>query len=194
MPTGARIPRLVCRLAALPILAAGCASFGNSEEFRPESFQGDPEWLYATNFPLVSQEGRSDCGAAALSAVLSYWTLPGTPDEIRRACPASESGIRAGDLRAFARSRGLKAFLVEGSDADLENELGRRRPVLVGLAVVEGDTALTHYEVVVGLHRRERRVVTMDPARGWREWRWSEFDRLWSPARHLALVCFKTEE
>jgi len=184
-------PRL---LTVLAVLAAGCSPFGSSVAFQPESFDGDPNWHHATKFPLVSQEGASDCGAAALSAVLTYWNLPASVDDVRRACPSAPDGIKAGELRGFARGKGLKSFLIEGSLADLENELSKRRPVLVGLALRRGDSVLTHYEVVVGVHRQDKRVVTLDPARGWREWAWEEFDRLWSPARRLSLVCFKAEE
>jgi ABC-type bacteriocin/lantibiotic exporter with double-glycine peptidase domain len=185
-------PRL--RLAVLIALAAGCSPFGSSVAFRPESFDRDPNWHHATKFPLISQEGPSDCGAAALSAVLTYWNLPASVDDVRRACPSTPDGIKAGELRTFARDKGLKAFLIEGSRADLENELSKQRPVLVGLALRRGDSVLTHYEVVVGVHRQDQRIVTLDPARGWREWTWENFDQLWQPARRLSLVCFKPAE
>ena len=178
----------------LTAVAGCCAGFGISTRFHPESFQGDPEWLHATKFPLVSQEGRSDCGAAALSAVLSYWNLSAPPGEILRSCPPAAEGIKAGELRDFARRKGLKAFLVEGKLADLETELSRKRPVLVGLALAQGEALITHYEVVVGVHRRDKRIVTLDPAQGWREWSWEDFDRVWSPARRLSLVCFQADE
>ncbi len=185
-------PRL--RPAVLALLAAGCSPFGSSVAFDPEAFDGDPNWHHATKFPPVSQEGPSDCGAAALSAVLTYWNLPASVDDVRRACPSAPDGIKAGELRAFARGKGLKAFLIEGSRGDLENELSKRRPVLVGLALRRGDSVLTHYEVVVGVHRQDKRIVTFDPARGWRAWAWEDFDLLWSPARRLSLVCFKGDE
>jgi hypothetical protein len=182
------------RLAVLLAFAAGCSPFGTSVAFQPESFDRDPNWRHATKVPLVSQEGPSDCGAAALSAVLLYWNLPASVDEVRRGCPSAPDGIKAGELRSFARGKGLKAFLIEGSRVDLENELSKRRPVLVGMALQQGDSLLTHYEVVVGIHRQDQRIVTLDPARGWREWSWEDFDRLWSPARRLSLVCFKADE
>ena len=185
-------PRL--RPAVLLLLAAGCSPFGTSVAFPPESFDLDPDWQHAARVPLLSQEGPSDCGAAALSAVLRYWSLPASIDDVRRACPSGPDGIKAGDLRSFARDQGLKAFLIEGTLADLERELSKRRPVLVGLALRQGDTLLTHYEVVVGVHRQDKRIVTLDPARGWRAWTWADFDRLWAPARRLSLVCFRAEE
>ena len=108
------------------------------------------------------------------------------PDRIGAAEPM---GTRASELGARPRT-------APGWDrpADLEKELSKRRPLLVGLALRKEDSAITHYEVVIGFHPGDRRVATLDPARGWREWDWEDFDRVWSPARRLSLVCFKPEE
>lgn len=183
-------PLLVLLLAALPAAAAGCAPFGASVAADPGSHRDDPDWTHATNFSPVSQEGRNDCGAAALSAVLSRWNLSAPPGEILDLCGPGSEGIRAGDLREFALDRGLRARLFRADAADLEHELSNGRPVLVGLA--EGGRR--HYEVVAGLHAASRRLLTLDPAQGWREWSWEDFDAVWSGSGRAALAVGRSDE
>jgi hypothetical protein len=88
-----------------------------------------------------------------------------------------------------ARRRGLHAFIVRGEVADLEREVAAGRPVVVGLVKPYGKKkVLTHYEVVVGLNRTKKLVVTLDPAAGWRENELASFLREWEPSKRLALV------
>ena len=175
-------------MAALLALAAGCSSYtGTAREASP-SLLAEPGWIAARGVPLVRQRSESDCGAAALAMVLAFWT--GEPGEaIARALrPAPEDGITAGRLRAEARARGLAAFLVRGELADLERELRAGRPVLVGVVKPRRRGAVTHYEVVVGLDPAGRRILTLDPAAGWRQNSLDGFLAEWRPAEQLALV------
>ena len=77
--------------------------------------------------------------------------------------PAPEQGLRAATLRDLARRQGLQAFLIPGQLGDLERELQRRHPVLVGVVKRYGQRAYPHYEVVVGMSRRTQRILTLDP-------------------------------
>jgi ABC-type bacteriocin/lantibiotic exporter with double-glycine peptidase domain len=142
--------------------------------------------------PFVHQRSESDCGAAALAMMLSYWGAPLTIDQILAVHPTSrDRGIKAGQLRDLARSKGLQAFVIKGQVTDLLVELQRRRPVLVGLAKPYGDKALTHYEVVVGLHRERRLILTLDPAHGWRQNTIEGFAREWVPTEQVSIVMFR---
>jgi ABC-type bacteriocin/lantibiotic exporter with double-glycine peptidase domain len=139
--------------------------------------------------PEVRQSSRDTCGAAALAMVLGHHGLAVTEHEIASVSqPAGERGIRADALREFARSRGLQAFLVRGERTDLDRELVRGRPVLVGVMKRKGRRAYPHYEVVVGVHRERERIATLDPARGRRETSFERFTREWEAAGRLTLV------
>lgn len=91
-------------------------------------------------------------------------------------------------MRDFARQKGLRAFLIKGELADLVNEVGLNRPVLVGLVQRYGDRALSHYEVVAGINQTTRRVLLLDPAHGLREDGFDGFAAEWDAAGRPTLV------
>jgi hypothetical protein len=86
---------------------------------------------------------------------------------------------------------GLQAYVVSGTFDDLFDQVGRGRPVLVGLAKpMTGGRAIAHYEVVVGINRRERLIRSLDPGRGLRENTLEGFAREWVPTRQVTIVVF----
>jgi ABC-type bacteriocin/lantibiotic exporter with double-glycine peptidase domain len=175
------------------ICSAGCSTYvGTAVGFDPESFQNEPGWIHVRDVPLVRQQKQEDCGAAALSMVLAFWAVPASPDEIAMGCTViPDAGIRAGDLRDFARKKGFKAFLFNGVIADLRRELSLGRPVIVGMVKPCLSNAVTHFEVVVGLNLETECVVTLDPARGWRQNRFQGFRLEWEPVQCPTLVVFR---
>jgi hypothetical protein len=99
-----------------------------------------------------------------------------------------DEGVAAGALRDLARRRGLSVFLIRGRIDDLGHELGAGRPVLVGLRQSYSDRTLSHYEVVVGINARSRRLLLFDPGHGPREDGFDGFAAEWNPAGSLAIV------
>ncbi len=89
------------------------------------------------------------------------------------------------------RRRGLRAYLLHGQLADLEHELTRGRPVLVGMVKPYATGGMRHYEVAVALHRGRGLIVTVDPARGWQINDFAGFVKEWEPAGRLTLVVFR---
>jgi len=189
-PDGARRAAL---LAAL-LLCTGCGYLGSARRFDPASLEREPGWVAARAVPLVLQKGKDDCGAAAVAMVLNYWRVPATADQVQIECLPSGSGLRAGDLRDFVRGRGLEAFLIRGERTDLENELSRGRPVIVGLVKPYIDGGRTHYEVVVALHPAHGKVVTLDPTLGWQVNTWEGLHAEWEPAGQPALIVFPSAD
>jgi ABC-type bacteriocin/lantibiotic exporter with double-glycine peptidase domain len=173
------------------LVIGGCYT-GAARTVSPADLGRDPGWRIVPGVPFVEQRAENDCGAAALAMVLRYWGLPVRLEAITPGQPRhAERGLRAGELRDFARGRGLEAFVVQGQLTDLWAEIERARPVIVGLGKPYGDERLAHYEVVVGLHRQRRRILTLDPARGWRENSLEAFAAEWAPAQQLLLVVFR---
>jgi hypothetical protein len=184
-----RITALSVALSGCALGAAGCSSYaGSARPFAPASLEAEPGWISVRGVPLAQQIEESDCGAAAIAMVISYWTGAAPSRIAAELRPAPERGIRAGRLREIALGHGLAAFLVEGEVADLERELTAGRPVLVGLVKPHRRDRLSHYEVVVALHRERRVVVTLDPAEGWRQNSLDGFLAEWEPTRQLSLV------
>jgi ABC-type bacteriocin/lantibiotic exporter with double-glycine peptidase domain len=186
-----RAPRAALMVAPALLLAAcytGSARTVSAD--RLAAVAAEPGWLLVRDVPFVRQQTTRDCGAAALAMVLGYWKLPTSTEEISERFPEDGNGLRAGHLRDLARAKGLEAYLISGQLRDLENELGKGRPVLVGVAKPYRTTDLAHYEVVVGFHHEKRLVLTLDPAIGWRENTLEGFAREWVPTNQVTLVAF----
>jgi ABC-type bacteriocin/lantibiotic exporter with double-glycine peptidase domain len=176
-------------LAACLGLIAACSTYtGSARDFSPARLAREPGWIAVGGLPLVRQETETECGAAAVTMVVSYWTGADPARLLADIRPAPARGLSAGRLRRFARGHGLAAFLIAAQLADLEHEVRRGRPVLVGLAKPHRRGLLTHYEVVVALHPGRRLVVTLDPGRGWRQNTYAGLLSEWRPARGLALI------
>jgi len=176
-------------VALVCVGAAGCASYaGTARDIAPATLDREPGWLQVRGVAFLPQVAESDCGAAAVDMVVSYWkdSRPGAVAATLRPAPAR--GLAAARLRDAARAHGLASFVIPGQLADLEHEIERGRPVLVGLVKPQRKGALTHYEVVVGLHRARRIVVTLDPAEGLRQNSYDGFLAEWQPAGRLAVI------
>jgi ABC-type bacteriocin/lantibiotic exporter with double-glycine peptidase domain len=173
------------------VTLAACES-GRGHIVSPADLGAHDGWTMVSGVPFVRQRSERDCGAAAIAMVLRYWGVPVDAENVMSAHPlARERGLRAGELRELARAHGLDAFVVKGEPADLRTEIERRRPLIVGLARSASGTAIGHYEVVIGLDHARRRVLTLDPAAGWRESTLEEFAAEWAGAQQLALVVFR---
>ena len=182
-------------LASLLLLAPACAS-SHSKSFRPERLETEQSWLVVRDVPVVRQTTDNNCGAASMSMVLGYWGSPMTIDEISTRLPAAPAeGFQAGDLRDLARERGMKAFVIAGDIKDLRQQLEKKRPVLVGVVKRTAlNRGLAHYVVVVGYDAENQRILTLDPARGWREDSVERFMKEWEASGRLALVAFPGSE
>jgi ABC-type bacteriocin/lantibiotic exporter with double-glycine peptidase domain len=148
----------------------------------------DPGWQLVRDVPFVPQRTTRDCGPAALAMVLAHFRVaPPAADHPELA----RGDVRAGALRDLARARGLEAYVVAGTFEDLFAEVGRGRPVVVGLAkpmALTGGRSRAHYEVVVGVSRSKRLILTLDPAMGLRENSFEGFAREWAPTRQVTIV------
>ncbi|HXX93088.1 MAG TPA: cysteine peptidase family C39 domain-containing protein [Planctomycetota bacterium] len=174
--------------AAFLLVGVGCGTVPPLSDGGRERFEGRRGWSVVRNVPFIPQEGRDDCGAAALAMVLSSQGRVASMHEILSACPPSAGGIRAAELRDFARRRGMEAFLFAGSFEDLEREIGEGRPVLVGLVHGTGTCRVAHYEVAAGVNSGRREIALVNPASGWRRLGWDEFRTAWDPAGRLAMT------
>ena len=175
-------------VALLALLAGGCG-LGLRGATRPQ-LATDDGWLEVPGVQLQLQRSRTDCGAAALTVVLGYWRPGLTDDRVREWLGPvdDEQGVEAGRLRTVARDQGHEAFIVPGTFEDLVKEIGQRRPVIAGVVNTVVGKAYPHYEVVVAVNPRSKKVLTVDPALGWREQSFSKFDQRWQLSRRLLLV------
>lgn len=175
------------------LASCGCMYLGDARSVDPSALDREPGWVTAGEVELIRQSSDRDCGAAALAMVCSYWGVPATTESVLASCPSTEEGIRAADLRDAARRAGLGAFVVHGTWADLEYEMRRGRPVIVGTVKRYATGDMTHYEVVVAVHPGRRLIVTLDPAAGWTRNTQEGFMEEWQPSERLMIVVFRME-
>jgi ABC-type bacteriocin/lantibiotic exporter with double-glycine peptidase domain len=177
-------------VVAILALAGACSTYrGTARDTSPVKLAQEPGWLLLRQVPYVAQEGETECGAAALGMVVSYWTGKAPQAIVAHFRPVGERGVAAGKLRDYARDQGLASFVIEGKLADIVHELEAGRPVLVGLSKPQAkDRVLDHYEVVVGLHKDRKLIVTLDPAEGWRQNTLDGFVREWQIAGFVTLI------
>lgn len=180
-------------LLALLVPIGGCYT-GSARDASPRQIAADPDWHVVEGVPFIHQRTDEDCGAAALAMVLTYDRIPTAASTVLAEAPPHDGGITARQLRDFARSRGASAFIVSGLWSDLVEQIDRGRPVVVGLLKpILGGRARAHYEVVVGLNRKTRRILSLDPAAGLRENSVEGFAREWAPTREVTLVILPSE-
>ena len=160
---------------------------GSATTLSPKTLQDEPGWIVVDGVTPLRQKDAHDCGPTALTMVLNYWQ-PERAKEPLANLPLDRQAS-AEELRNAARARGLSAFVVEGEAEDLVHELEAGRPVIVGVAKrTAGDNAVTHYEVVIGMHRASKRVATYDPAAGIRQNSFGGFLMEWHAAGKVLLV------
>jgi ABC-type bacteriocin/lantibiotic exporter with double-glycine peptidase domain len=175
-------------LVAALLLLGGCGYLGSARTVDRAAFESEPGWVVVKDVPFQEQKADNDCGAASVSMVLNHWGLATTPDDILAEVPATEKGMRAGELRDLIKRRGLKGYLIHGNLEDLKTELSNHRPVIVGLVKPYVNGGYAHYEVVVAINSEQRRVATLDPAAGPRENSFEGFLQEWEPSGLLTIV------
>jgi hypothetical protein len=147
-------------------------------------------WYRAAATPVVRQRHETDCGLAALAMVAGAWGRHWSVAELNQQLPPTDHGVKLGALRDLARRRGLDAYAIKGTAADLTHELSSGRPVVLGLVLpFDRDHNASHYEVAIAMNPRDGTVVTIDPASGeWRQRSRQVLELEWKTAGFATLV------
>lgn len=128
--------------------------------------------------------------------VMQYWEQQrgqsGNPSaeavQIQRALHSDAAhGIYASDMERYFQQNGYITFTFSGKWADLEQHLGKGRPLIVALK--PGLMLPLHYVVVAGLDEKRELVLLNDPAQRklLKEDR-SEFEQEWQAAGRWTLL------
>lgn len=137
-------------------------------------------WLAAASggiyldVPFIRQP-REGCGAACLAMILEYWEgqdpgfrsrAPTGAREIQQQLYSRAAhGIYARDMVRYLDRSGMRTFVFAGGWADLEQHLGKGRPLIVCLKE-RGWRGSLHYVVVTGVASSREQLLVNDPARG----------------------------
>ena len=147
-------------------------------------------WL---DVPFVKQE-KDGCGAASIAMVMQYWQAQrGQPandtsdaSQIQRTLYSAKAhGIYASDMERYFQEKGFRTFTIRGEWKDVEQHLGKGRPLIVALKPASGGAL--HYVVVTGLGPAV--VMVNDPAqRKLLQQDRPSFEREWSAAGKWTLL------
>ena len=150
-------------------------------------------WL---DVPFVRQE-RNGCGSASLAMLIQYWQRQGVgvrsegadASRIQNALYSSEArGITGGAMQRYLEENGFRALVFHGQWPDLEDHVGKGRPLIVCL----GGRPL-HYVVVAGVDGPA--VLVNDPAdRKLRRLDRAGFDRRWRAAGNWTLLAVPRQD
>jgi predicted double-glycine peptidase len=130
----------------------------------------DPPALWL-DVPFVKQE-KDGCGAASVAMVIQYWqrqqgrTSDGgaeAAEAYRALYSKAAQGTYASELKHYLARRGFQTFAFRGGLEDLQQHLGKGRPLIV--AIQPDGRSPRHYVVVVGLDGQAELVMVNDPAR-----------------------------
>lgn len=132
-----------------------------------QSAQPAAVWI---DVPFIRQP-PDGCGAASVAMVMQYWarqehqSLNASEDVAaiqRQVLSRHLRGAAPTALERYLRSHGFVTFAIAGTWKDLEEQLGKGRPLIVALRP-PGQRAL-HYVVLAGIDSARNTVTMNDPA------------------------------
>ena len=191
------------------VCLTGCATVVDTESVQFQDKYGDYDYC---RIKAVKQNENNSCGSACLTAVLNYWGIDITEEQILAKHPISSSrGYSLSRLRLIAIENGLEAYVVSMKDDYEEAITGhilKGRPVICAVRFpvnlqfanqlpIYGYIYRTllwsvgprkdHYIVVFGIC--DDNFLIMDPEHGLFAISAKDFYNSWSRLGYAAIVC-----
>jgi ABC-type bacteriocin/lantibiotic exporter with double-glycine peptidase domain len=146
--------------------------------------ESEPERLVA-GVPFFPQE-MYQCGPASLAAVLNYWKVAATPEEIARAIYSPNArGTLDLELVFYAEKKGLKASQYSGNAGDLKKSIENGIPLIV--LVDEGFLAYQKHHFMVAVGYNAAGIFAHSGAERQRFYAWAAFLRTWEKTKNWTL-------
>ena len=166
---------------------SGCATVGPAPDKQKES-----DTHIIRNIPFYPQEDFQ-CGPASLAAVLNYWGIPVTPEQVAKDIYSnSAKGTLNIDMLLYAQARGLTASQYPGGLNDLREKINLGEPLIVlvdyGFSIIQ----VNHFMVIVGY--AEQGIIAHTGRAKEKVIPWSDFLKAWEKTGHWTLLITKTKQ
>ncbi|MBM4140892.1 MAG: peptidase C39 family protein [Nitrospira sp.] len=114
------------------------------------SVRFDSTPILINKVPFYPQEDYQ-CGPASLAAVLNYWGIDVTPDDIAKEIYSkSTRGTLTIDMILYTQKKGLNSIQYKGNMDDLKKNIGSGYPVIVLVDYGFSLYQVNHFMVVIG--------------------------------------------
>jgi ABC-type bacteriocin/lantibiotic exporter with double-glycine peptidase domain len=136
--------------------------------------------------PFVRQASNF-CGPASLASVMSYYGTPESQETI--AASVYCQGLRGSlitDLENYARLKGFKTQLAQGSLDDIKKSLDDKKPVIVLVDMGFWVVSRPHYLVVTGYG--DDGVIAHTGFESSQHFSYEEFTRIWKKRGSVYLI------
>lgn len=123
--------------------------------------------MVAIDFQAIKQKHRLDCGAVCLVAVMNYWGINVSQQDIKKYLgDPPKGGYSLNQLKEYAQKMGLVAIVMSGTLEDLRFHCSLGRPCIV---VYEKSKEKNHSVVILNVDyvsQEHPMLKLMDPAKG----------------------------
>ena len=135
--------------------------------------------------PFFPQQ-KNGCGAASVAMVMHYWGSRQPPETVyQKLYDAERRSIPLAGMKRHLEEAGFRVFTLPGEWADIDEHLGKGRPIIVGLK--RDSLKPMHFAVVIGA--AAERVWLNDPTRKKAiRVRLEEFQKQWERAGRWMLL------
>ncbi len=148
------------------ILGLASSASGDAAAGRPRA-----TLQHEINVPIEDQGATNGCGTTSLAAVLSYWGVPRTREQIDRDIRVFDIFTAPDDVVSYAQQNGMRASLKnDASLEDIAKMIDQGAPPMVLMDPDGGGNLNLHYMVATGYERDANGKITnvsfSDPAIG----------------------------
>jgi len=142
--------------------------------------------------PFYKQQ-KDGCGAASVAMVMHYWgeqkdggrAYPNPAQVYQSLYDANLHGIPLVEMKRYLEDQGFAAYTLHGQIADVEQQVGKGRPVIVSLK--KKDSSPLHFAVVTGWTKDH--VLLNDPThKGTTRMKRADFEKQWNRADSWLLL------
>lgn len=123
---------------------------------------------------IVKQDGKKDCGVAALLSIVKYYGGDNTLENLRELSKTTKKGVSAYNLIEAAKLLGFESYGLSGEITSITDDL---LPIISHIIV---NKSYQHFVVIYKINHTTKKVLIMDPAQGKKILSFSQFNLLTS--------------